>query len=578
MLGLGLGLGLGAGLAGYAPPAIARNFGGVTASKDGSTGQTYTAPATMTGIQWYREVLTIDRTKTLIGGATASTYIAQAADEGYRLVARGMVDAVEQDAVAIHVVLPVPILLDGFTSTAGWTATAGAALSIVTDDPVEGTTRMLMRGTGTASAKAVKTTMITADATATGIWAFHIDLNPDPEIQSVQNARVAPVVGGTEYYLANVTTINGATYQTPSTLWLDGTWSSFNISEVATIPAGSATIGAALTHSGQSPNIAPLKYDALMYRSGGRPTVVINFDDIYQSLFDVGFPIMEARGIKSSLAVAQDYIGAGSPRMTQANIQTMYDAGHDIIANGTKGDGPMTSMASVAAALAELADQEAYFLSLGWTRGRGQLVYPNGSYQIPGTKILPAGNVTSTGTAVVTMGSTTGILAGMEVRGENVPAGTTVVSNDSATQVTLSQNVPAQAKPMSFTNTSGAFHTMKLPKALQAAGYKSARTTLASGSIHTRYGVSGRGMVMFGNSMHALSAAAFNTAIQLMKTRGGTYRTYTHGVQTGGGINIDPTIFTANMDLLAAERDAGNIDILTESQWWARDGGSSVPI
>ncbi len=121
MLGLGLGLRLGSVPGGGVPvPVTARSFGTVTKTADGSTGQTYSAPVGMTEIQWYREALPIARTKTAISGATASTYVAQAADEGYRLVARGMLDGVLTDAVAAMVVYPAPILLEGFESAAGW--------------------------------------------------------------------------------------------------------------------------------------------------------------------------------------------------------------------------------------------------------------------------------------------------------------------------------------------------------------------------------------------------------------------------------------------------------------------------
>ena len=47
---------------------------------------------------------------------------------------------------------------------------------------------------------------------------------------------------------------------------------------------------------------------------------------------------------------------------------------------------------------------------------------------------------TNSGTAVVTMASTTGILAGMNVYGNNVDSGTTVSTVDSGIQITLNQN------------------------------------------------------------------------------------------------------------------------------------------
>lgn len=47
---------------------------------------------------------------------------------------------------------------------------------------------------------------------------------------------------------------------------------------------------------------------------------------------------------------------------------------------------------------------------------------------------------TNSGTAVIDNVDTTNIVAGMRARGANIPAGTTVITVDSATQVTLSAN------------------------------------------------------------------------------------------------------------------------------------------
>jgi autotransporter-associated beta strand protein len=58
---------------------------------------------------------------------------------------------------------------------------------------------------------------------------------------------------------------------------------------------------------------------------------------------------------------------------------------------------------------------------------------------------------TTSGSAAVTMNSTTGIAPGMTLTGTGIPAGSYVVSVDSATQVTLSQAATANGSALSFT-------------------------------------------------------------------------------------------------------------------------------
>ena len=59
--------------------------------------------------------------------------------------------------------------------------------------------------------------------------------------------------------------------------------------------------------------------------------------------------------------------------------------------------------------------------------------------------------VTTSGSAAVTMNSTVGLAPGMTLTGTNIPTGSYIVSVDSATQVTLSQNATATGSAITFT-------------------------------------------------------------------------------------------------------------------------------
>lgn len=564
---------------GVAPVPVAAIYG-ATASADGSTGQAYAAPAGITGHQWYRMSTVSPFTETIIPGANGSTYVAQAADEGARLVVKGMSGDSAVAYKSYHVVSPRPMLIEGFENPADWTLTAGAVVSSDTTDKVQGTASLVMSATGTASAKIQKSSSLTAAPKDFGIVSFMADLGQEAERQSLSNLRMSLVYNGAEQYVANVTTL-GTSYQTPSTQFLGRYWNSYNVSEVAGLAAAeSGTVGVAVTHSGNTPNIATTKLDAYMARSGGRPVVILGFDDLKVTQYTTAFPYMQARGIKGSVHVVKNYIGLDGTRMTLAQIQELYAAGWDACLNGSIDDGPMTGKASVAAAIAELDDCRTYLEGLGMTRGNEHFCYPNGTYQVPGAKILPSGNVTSTGTEVVTMGSTAGIMAGMLAVGFNVPANTRVLSVNSATQVTLTAAVPAQAKPMSFTNDNGPFHTMKLPLAIAADGrYRTGRTTLNRNGVHTRFGVGGRGLVMHGNGITGRTLANITAAVDQAVLRGQTIEFYTHGVlPVESGIDASEANFFGLIDYIVGLRDAGVLDIMTKSEWWSRDGGASVPL
>lgn len=580
MLGLSLGLGLGAGLAGYAPPVIPRNFGGVTASKDGSTGQTYTAPAGMTGVQWYREVLTIDRTKTLIGGATASTYIAQAADEFYRPVARGMVDGVLTDAVSLHVVYPPPVILEPFESLTGWAASAGGVIALATDGVDYGTNRLQLTSTGTASAQATKASIGSFDPSLLGTIAFSADLGMDQGRQSVQNHRVVLRRDGVDHYLQAVTT-TGTNYETPSPLHIGKLWGGYHVSEVAGLAtAGVSNMGLYVRQSGSIPYSQETKYDALLGKAGGRPTVILGFDDNKLTQYTNAFPIMQARGMVGIFYVPEQ-LTRNSSFMTTAMLQEMYAAGWDCGLDSTHNDDISSSFGTMAAWEASFQLNRDYAIANGMTRGNEHIAYTHGQIENnPPSDRVSVAAVTSDGTAAVTMESTTGIAAGMRAVGHQIPNSpvTTVLTVDSATQVTLSANVPAQTKPVLFVDEAPEFYTMKLPKRVAALGIRTARTTRSQEGYISRFGFGDRGMFTFAQALHNTTYANFVAIIDRAILRGTTIEWYTHGVFAGGtGTESDIVDFTQKMDYLALKRDQGLLDVMTWSQVWARDGNATVP-
>jgi hypothetical protein len=229
----------------------------------------------------------------------------------------------------------------------------------------------------------------------------------------------------------------------------------------------------------------------------------------------------------------------------------------------------MTTRADPAACVTEIQAMQAWLVSNGINpRAKDHICYPNGTRLVAGTEVQVA-SATANGTTVVTMASTTGIVAGMQATGNPaaVQSQTFVVSVDSGTQITLDKTVVTGTRTMKFTNVSGAFHTGKLAAALSAAGIKSARG-VNNGVSYTRYGPGyGRALNMPGNSGSAGVAATLLTYADQAILRGSTAIFYFHAVtDAGGGLNITVAEFTAFLDGLVAL--GSNISVMTLSEWW----------
>ncbi|EDY18785.1 autotransporter-associated beta strand repeat protein [Chthoniobacter flavus Ellin428] len=111
-----------------------------------------------------------------------------------------------------------------------------------------------------------------------------------------------------------------------------------------------------------------------------------------------------------------------------------------------------------------LRSNNVFDTSIGTAARRG--VITAGGNEISGTRDLViynnatgnptfGGGATTSGTSVITMSSTQGLQPGMTITNGGLPAGTTIVSVDSLTQATVSQNATATATSQTFTG--GAF-------------------------------------------------------------------------------------------------------------------------
>lgn len=435
------------------------------------------------------------------------------------------------------------------------------------------TTGLVAVGDGTNAGLVTKTNVGSVDKLDMGVQAVVLDLGQDPEYQDVTAPDTRIGVGGT--YRGS----SGVTNPTISDVNTGRYPHSFDISDLSGHPSGVSQIDLRLQNTSGAPKAEVTSVERWYRNAAGRPTVLLTFDNAYLGVYQNVFPKLAALGMQASCFVSgdqEDVIG-GSTHMTVAQLKELYDAGWDVCPNGTPTDDPLSNLADMSAVLAGLEQVKSWLATNGFMRGHDCTCYPNGVARVAGNKVQVAA-VTSNGTNTVTMTSTTGISAGRKAAGPLVPAvpPVTVLSVVNSTTLTLSASIPAGTSPMSFTDTSGPFHTGKVQAALKAAGFRFARTT-ANGSRYTRFGLGDQGLVFPVYSLGSFAnLAAFQTRLDAVEKRGQTLCLFDHNINDDPG-NTSTATFNSYMDELKTRVDGNRFDVLTLSQFLARDGKAFAP-
>lgn len=153
------------------------------------------------------------------------------------------------------------------------------------------------------------------------------------------------------------------TFASGATAWTD--LDSQTISKVRIVQASiAASVGYPIW-------VGPMRVNA---RAVGTLSIVL--DGCYASQYSLIKPILDRYGIKTSLAIVNSFIGSSASYMTLAQIDQMYDEGHECVHHtydGTKQNGYLnaTDWTSAAAISDDINQQWAYFRTQGWHRGIG---------------------------------------------------------------------------------------------------------------------------------------------------------------------------------------------------------------
>lgn len=330
-----------------------------------------------------------------------------------------------------------------------------------------------------------------------------------------------------------------------------------------------------------APNIVPTIIDSIYTKAGGMPTLVIGFDDLYDSQHDFALPYMSALGLRGTVYTPTQNVSNWD------DLRDMRDAGWGISIDGTPDDTSLILQSDATTAAALCVSQWADLAAEGLdSEAMYHMCYPNGEYHNAAIRPIDAGDLTSDGTTTVTFTIPVTITAGAKlvygpVFDEDVDI-RVVTGGTNVTSVVVDTAIPADTAPAVFYNDhEEPFFIGKLSTALQDAGIKSGRTT-RQGDFLSRFGFANNEMELAGTALSSYSAVTAKEKIDEIILRGTTLEFYIHNIiddaegyvdenTIQGGIHIYESTFTEIMDYIAEKKDAGELAVITKDELYNRD-------
>lgn len=196
-----------------------------------------------------------------------------------------------------------------------------------------------------------------------------------------------------------------------------------------------------------------------------RSVVSIVLDGQYASQHQYLLPMIEAQGLRCSLALQYSLIGADAGRMTAAQLDRAYAAGHELIHHvydGSKSSGYANAgeWPTAATITADINAGQEYMRVRAWTRGLG--------YMVHGGSVTPyAGNVTAARQQIVTAGLLAAGIKGARVgdglgtaplkrlQSTALPSAVDPLTIQGALQWTSTDNAAALAVPLTSAKARG---------------------------------------------------------------------------------------------------------------------------
>lgn len=119
------------------------------------------------------------------------------------------------------------------------------------------------------------------------------------------------------------------------------------------------------------------------------PKIVISFDDAYKGVYDLAYPVMASRGVKSTIWAIGSIVTQTSPvnYMTQAQLTEMHAAGH-LISNHTWDHLDLTTLATKQEKYNQVASMQEWLVGNGFEDGAEYFNYPVGNYDDESLEVM----------------------------------------------------------------------------------------------------------------------------------------------------------------------------------------------
>ena len=264
-------------------------------------------------------------------------------------------------------------LFETFETIGDWTAggTAGGAIAVDTSIYSVGSGSLKITSDVAASSNYFATKTISSDLSRAGIISL--------DVYIVDTTKTSSIT----VYLSSTT--NFSKYFSRAITGLKNGWNRIRIyknfwSNTGTEDWANTMIRLRVRTDSSASGNSIVYFDNLMYGTYHRPKVIWTCDDGWASQYDELYAYMAPRGLKATHYIVGSYIGTGS-YMTLAQLQTLYNAGHDIC-NHTYEHTNLTTLGTQAEMESAISLNKDYLIGNGFTRNNMHLhfCYPNGGY------------------------------------------------------------------------------------------------------------------------------------------------------------------------------------------------------
>jgi peptidoglycan/xylan/chitin deacetylase (PgdA/CDA1 family) len=309
--------------------------------------------------------------KTLAGLVNAALHIKTASGivpVNLHIKTAGGIELLNGDVGPVY---PVAQLLESFDSLTGFSFAAASTQALDTSGQSQGTGRIQLLGNGSnATLFATKTLAGPFVPAELGTIAW-LASKTAAQSASISGQLLVLSRGGTSNQVTCM--LDSATKSRAGKKMVCA-----HIAEFPLVAAlGSGTLTVSPRFSTLSPYTGDVTIDAMYAQAQGRPTVVITFDDGYNSMYDTVYPIMAARGLVGNYYVPKTSGVDVANRVTSAQIAELYAAGWDMACDSTPNDSN-TVLNDTTAAVAAINQNRDWLIARGYTRAKDHFCWTGG--------------------------------------------------------------------------------------------------------------------------------------------------------------------------------------------------------